>query len=272
MNAAEKIELELLLEGIYRHYGYDFRDYARASLVRRLRHHLELERLESISALQHRVLHDEAAFWQLLRRLTINVTEMFRDPSFYLSLREQVVPALRGEGRFKVWVAGCSSGEEVYSLAIVLKEEGLYERTQIYATDICLDVLRKAREGRYALERMQAYTANYQKAGGRESFSDYYRADDCCALMDSGLKGNILFADHNLASDGVFGEMHLILCRNVLIYFNRDLQERALMLFRDSLVPGGFLGLGSKESLRFAACSADFADFERRQRLYRRRT
>lgn len=271
MNDNERLELELLLEAIRRKYGYDFRDYSRASLIRRLRHRMHLLGIADFSALQHRVLHDEETFQRVVGDLSVSVTEMFRDPDVYHAIRAQVVPELRDCSHLKVWHAGCATGEEVYSLAIVLREEGLYDRTQIYATDINLDLLRKAKEGIYPVERLQLYTANYQKAGGRASFSDYYRADDRFAVLDGALKRNILFADHNLVTDGVFGEMQLILCRNTLIYFNRDLQERVLQLFRDSLAPRGFLCLGSKESVRYSSSSTAFEEIAAGLRLYRLR-
>ncbi|HIE01046.1 MAG TPA: protein-glutamate O-methyltransferase CheR [Thiotrichaceae bacterium] len=268
----QNIELQLLLQAIYLKYGYDFRNYAKASIKRRVQHQLIKEGLPSISAMQHRLLYDVSFFERLLLDLSINVTEMFRDPRFYLALRNKVIPALKNFPFLKIWHAGCSSGEEVYSMAILLKEEGLYERTQIYATDMNEVVLKQAKDGIFDISKLKQYTANYQKAGGRESFSDYYTAHYDHVVMDKSLKENILFSDHNLATDGVFGEMNLIMCRNVLIYFNRELQHRALGLFFDSLCLEGFLCLGSKESIRFSEYSDAFEDVVREEKIYRKIT
>jgi len=264
----QNIELQLLLQAIYLRYGYDFRNYARASIKRRVHYRLAQTGLTSISALQQKLLYDVPFFETLLLDLSINVTEMFRDPSFYLALRTKVVPALRDFAFLKIWHAGCSTGEEVYSMAILLKEEGLYDRTQIYATDMNEVALKQARAGIFPLKRLQHYTINYQKAGGQEAFSDYYAADYEHVVMDKSLKDNILFSDHNLATDGVFGEMNLIMCRNVLIYFNRSLQNRALGLFLESLAPRGFLCLGSKESIRLSDHSDAFEDWDREEKIY----
>ena len=271
MNQAEKIEMELLLDAVYRRYGYDFRNYAQASLVRRLRQALASEGAENFSALTHALLHDSVVFDRVLNQLSINVTEMFRDPEFYKVLREELVPTLRAYDHFKVWHAGCATGEEVYSMAILLREEGLYERAQIYATDLDPTALHKARQGVYPLDKIKLYTANYQRAGGRRSFSDYYHADDRFAVIDSRLRENVLFADHNLVTDGVFGEMQVIFCRNVMIYFDRELQNKVLRLFHDSLSPGGFLCLGEKESVRYSIVSDRFEDVDKRRRVYRKR-
>jgi chemotaxis protein methyltransferase CheR len=266
----ENIELDLLLQAIYRRYGYDFRSYARASVRRRVAHNMQRHDLDSISAVQHKVLHDQHFFESLFLDMSVNVTEMFRDPHFYEILREKIIPELKRQKFLKIWHAGCSTGEEVYSMAIVLKEEGLYERCQIYATDMNVLVLEKAKQGIFAINRLQHYTKNYQNAGGRESFSDYYTAHYDHVVIDKALKKNILFSDHNLATDGVFGEMNLIMCRNVLIYFNRDLQNRVLGLFHDSLSDGGFLCLGTKESVRFSQYSAHFIDIDQREKLYQK--
>ncbi len=266
----QNIELQLLLQAIYLKYGYDFRNYAKASIKRRVQHRLSKDGLESISAMQNKVLYDVAFFETLLLDLSINVTEMFRDPKFYLELRKVIIPHLKKYPFLKIWHAGCSSGEEVYSMAIILKEEGLYDRTQIYATDMNEVVLKQAKDGIFNISRLKQYTANYQKAGGQESFSDYYTAHYDHAVMSKSLKENILFSDHNLATDGVFGEMNLIMCRNVLIYFNRDLQNRVLSLFSDSLPNDGVLCLGSKESIRFSAFSDSFEDIVREEKIYRK--
>ena len=266
----QNIELQLLLQAIYLKYGYDFRNYAKASIKRRVQHRLSKDGFESISAMQNKVLYDVSFFETLLLDLSINVTEMFRDPKFYLALRKVVIPRLKKYPFLKIWHAGCSSGEEVYSMAIILKEEGLYDRTQIYATDMNEIVLKQAKDGIFNISRLKQYTANYQKAGGQESFSDYYTAHYDHAVMSKSLKENILFSDHNLATDGVFGEMNLIMCRNVLIYFNRDLQNRVLGLFSDSLPNDGILSLGSKESIRFSAFSNSFEDIVREEKIYRK--
>ncbi len=264
----EDIELQLLLQAIYLKYGYDFRDYTRASIKRRIQYRLNNSQLPNISALQHRVLNDAHCFEQLFLDLSINVTEMFRDPSFYRTVREQVMPILRNFSYLKIWHAGCATGEEVYSMAIILKEENLYERAQLYATDMNEVVLKQARDGIFPINRLKQYTENYQKGGGREAFSDYYSAHYEHVVMDKSLKENILFSDHNLATDSVFGEMHLIVCRNVLIYFNRELQNRTLGLFSNSLCDGGILCLGSKETLHFSDYAYQFADISREEKVY----
>ena len=266
------IELKLLMEAIFLKYSYDFRNYTGASQKRRVRYALEQLRLPNVSALQERVLHDPTVFAQLLQYLTIPVSEMFRDPSYFLTLRQQVVPVLQTYPSVKVWVAGCSTGEEAWSLAILLREEGLLERTQICATDINPASLDKARQGIFPMEAVRNYTANYQRAGGRESFSDYYTAAYDAARFDPSLCTNTIFADHSLATDSVFAETHLVSCRNVLIYFNRGLQDRVVGLFRDSLCRKGFLGLGTKESLRFTPSGHDFAETVREARIYQKRT
>lgn len=267
-----EIELRLLMEAIYLKYSYDFRDYTGASQKRRVLYALDQLRLPSVSALQDLVLHDASAFARLLQFLTIPVSEMFRDPSYFLALRQQVIPVLHTYPSVKVWVAGCSTGEEAWSLAILLREEGLLERTQIYATDINPLSLDKARQGIFPMEAVRNYTANYQRAGGRESFSDYYTAAYDAARFDPSLCTNTIFADHSLATDSVFAETHLVSCRNVLIYFNRALQDRALGLFHESLCHRGFLGLGAKESIDFSAYAGRFDDLVRAERIYRKAT
>lgn len=267
----EGIELDLLVEAIFRKYHYDFRDYSSASLKRRLLQAREHFGCATFSALQERVMHDTELLPRLLGYLTIQVSEMFRDPTFFRALREQVVPHLRTYPSLKVWVAGCSSGEELYSLAILFREEGLEERTMFYATDINTDALRKAEAGMYDLERIALFTANHQKSGGKSSLSDYYTAAYGAAVFDKTLRKRVVFSDHTLASDAVFAEVQLVCCRNVLIYFNRELQDRAVGLFKDSLVRRGFLGLGSKESLHFSAHADDFSEFNRDERLFQKR-
>jgi len=264
----QNIELQLLLQAIYLKYGYDFRNYAKASVRRRVEHFMKKENLNSFAETQHKILYEVNFFDRLLLDLSVNVTEMFRDPNFYRSFRQNVVPFLKKQPFLKIWHAGCASGEEVYSMAILLKEEGLYNKTQIYATDMNQIILNQAKEGIYLINRLKLYTENYQKAGGKESFSDYYIAHYDHVVMNKSLKENILFSDHNLATDGVFGEMHVIFCRNVLIYFNRDLQNRALGLFNDSLINHGILCLGSKESIRFSEHSNIFVDVDKDEKIY----
>ena len=269
-NENEKIEFDLILEAIYQKYGYDFRNYAKASLRRRLRYRLSQSNLKTISEMQHKLLNDKEFFDTLLLDLTINVTEMFRDPSFFKALREIVISELKKQPFIKVWHAGCSSGEEIYSTAILLKENGMYESSLIYATDTNEMVLDKAKSGIFPIEKMKDFTVNYRKAGGIASFADYYTARYDNAIMDNSLKKNIVFSNHNLVTDSVFGEMDLIMCRNVLIYFNRELQDRVFRLFLDSLRPGGFLCLGSKETVRFSSLSGNFENVIEKERVYRR--
>jgi chemotaxis protein methyltransferase CheR len=264
------IEIRLLVQAIHLRYGHDFRDYALASLKRRVLQAQQRMGAETISALQERVLHDPDVFAQLLQYLTVPVSEMFRDPAYFLALRRLVLPVLRTYPSLKIWVAGCSTGEEPYSLAILLQEEGLLERSILYATDINHASLEKARQGIFPLDHMQAFTRNYQRAGGTRSFSDYYTAAYGGALFDRTLRESITFADHSLATDAVFSETQLVSCRNVLIYFNRDLQNRALGLFHESLTRRGFLGLGSKETLDFSAYADRFEAVSRPDRVYRK--
>jgi chemotaxis protein methyltransferase CheR len=267
----ERVEIELLLEGIYRHYGFDFRSYAYSSVRRRLWKRLEAEGgLTTISQLQAKVLHDTDAMERLLLDLSVNVTSMFRDPGFYLAFRESVVPMLRTYPFIRVWHAGCSSGEEVYSVAILLEEEGLLDRTRVYATDINDVVLQHARNGIFPLNRMQEYTENYIKAGGKRSFSEYYTAKYDGALFSPALTRNVVFAQHNLVTDRSFSEFNVIFCRNVLIYFDRELQQRVHALFYDSLAMFGILGLGSKESLKFSKYEACYEKLHPREKLYRK--
>lgn len=265
----EAIEIKCLLEALFEKSGHDFRDYSTAHLTRRLRHVQTLSGAESITHMIHRLLYDPAFLDLLLHQLSINVTEMFRDPAFYRAVRHKVVPLLATWPHIKVWHAGCASGEEAYSMAIVLREAGLYPRCQIYATDFSPSVLNEARQGIYPVDRIKAYTENYLKAGGTESFSDYYTSKYDYAMMDNGIKANIVFAEHNLAIDTVFSEVNLVVCRNVMIYFSRALQLRVLKLFHESLCPGGILCLGSKETVA-AECRPLFEPLDEEQRIYRR--
>jgi chemotaxis protein methyltransferase CheR len=265
-----EIEYRLLIDAIYEMYHYDFRGYVPASLKRRLRTAMLRLDCHTLSQLQDRLLSEPEIFTSLLNFLTVPVSEMFRDPGYFRALREQVVPLLRTYPSLKVWVAGCSTGEEVYSLAILLREEGLLERTLIYATDINPQTLQKAQDGIFDIDRMAGFTDNHQRSGARSSLSDYYVAAYGRAVFDKTLRRRIVFSDHSLATDSVFAEVQLISCRNVLIYFNRELQDRALRLFRDALCRKGFLGIGSKESLRFSAETPAFSDFVQEQRIYRK--
>lgn len=264
------IELRMLIEAVYLKYNYDFRDYTGASQKRRVLVAMREMECETVSELQSRVLHEPNGFAQLLQYLTIPVTEMFRDPEYFLAVREQVAPFLKTYPSLKIWVAGCSTGEEVYSLAILLHEEGLLERSIIYATDINPESLETARRGVFPLERMRLYTENYQKSGGKAAFSDYYTAAYGGALFERFLTENVTFADHSLSTDSVFSETHFVSCRNVLIYFNRRLQDRVLGLFHDSLCHRGFMGLGSKESIDFSSYAERFEPLARRERVFRK--
>lgn len=264
------IELKLLLDGIYLKYQHDFRHYAIASLRRRMQQAMERFGCRTLSQLQDRVLHEPAVFAEMMRYLTVQVSDMFRDPSYFKVLREHVVPVLRTYPSIKLWVAGCSSGEEVWSLAILLEEEGLLERTILYATDINAEALRTAEAGIYALDRVAQFSTNYQAAGGTKSLSDYYQAAYNGALFRQSLKAQIVFADHSLATDSVFSEVQMVSCRNVMIYFDRELQNRAVKLFYDSLVHRGFLGIGPKENLRFSPLAHAFAELVPGERIYQR--
>ncbi len=269
-DGVDEIELSLLLEGVYRRYGFDFREYAPASLRRRVWRRVQAEGLSTISALQDRLLHDPACMERLLLDLSINVTAMFRDPSFYLAFRRQVVPLLRTYPFTRIWVAGCSTGEEVYSLAILLQEEGIYERTRIYATDINESVLDRARSGVFPLEKMREYTQNYIAAGGTRAFSEYYLAKYDGAQFQHSLVDNVVFAQHNLVSDRSFNEFNAIICRNVMIYFDRALQDRVHRLFYESLVMFGVLVLGTKESIRFSPYAGCYEELDATERVYKK--
>jgi chemotaxis protein methyltransferase CheR len=266
----ESIELDLLLEAVFRRYGYDFRDYARTSLRRRVANVVHQERVGTISALQDRVLHDPGVWERFLNGLSVNVSAMFRDPGFFLAFRRHAVPLLRTYPFIRIWQAGCSLGEEAYSLAILLEEEGLYDRSLIYATDINETTLRRAREGIYPADLMQKYTQNYLQSGGLRSFSEYYTARYDLAIVRPALQRNIVFSQHNLVSDGTFNEFNVVLCRNVMIYFNRRLQERTHALFHSSLVMFGVLGLGARESLRFMPQEPFYEPLVADEKLYRR--
>jgi chemotaxis protein methyltransferase CheR len=265
------IEMQLLIDAMYLKYHYDFRGYATASLKRRLRAAMGHFGVQTLSQLQDRVVHEPAALPALLNFLTVPVSDMFRDPSYFRSLRDMVVPLLRTYPSLKVWVAGCSTGEEVYSLAILLREEGLLDRTIIYATDINPETLQKAEAGVYGTDRVAGFTENHRRSGARSSLSEYYTARYGRAVFDKALKANIVFSDHSLATDSVFAEVQLVSCRNVLIYFNRDLQNRAISLFHEALCRKGFLGIGAKESLRFSSHANGFVEFVKEDRIFQKK-
>src|SRR2546423_230835 len=266
----EQIEIQLLLEGIFRHYGYDFRGYAPGSLKRRLWHRAYGEKVESMSALQAKVLHDPQVMERLLLDLSINVTSMFRDPTFYVAFRAKVVPLLRTYPFVRIWNVGCSTGEETYSLAILLREEGVYEKTRIYATDINDSVLERAQRGAFPLEKMRDYTENYIRAGGTEALSTYYTADGAVARFDRELREHVVFAQHNLVSDAAFNVFNVIVCRNVMIYFGKALQDRVHELFHDSLETFGILALWHKESIRFSKHENSYEAIDPQEKLYRK--
>jgi chemotaxis protein methyltransferase CheR len=266
----EDLELQLLLEGVFRRYGFDFREYAPASLRRRVWRRVHAEGLGTISGLTEKLLHDEATMERLLLDLSVNVTAMFRDPTFYVAFRQKVVPFLRTHPFTRIWVAGCSTGEEVYSLAILLQEEGVYERARIYATDINESVLDRARGGVFPLEKMREYTHNYIRAGGTRAFSEYYVAAYDGAQFQRSLIENVVFAQHNLVSDRSFNEFHVIVCRNVMIYFEKKLQDHVHGLFYESLPTFGILALGHKESIRFSPFEDRYEELDSGEKLYRK--
>ncbi|MDE3019058.1 MAG: protein-glutamate O-methyltransferase CheR [Nitrospirota bacterium] len=267
----EDLEVHLLLEGIFRHYGYDFRDYAQASLKRRIRKALQAEQIRTVSALQDAILHDEQAMRHFLDLVTVDVTAMFRDPRLYVAVRTSVIPLIRNEPLIRVWHVGCASGEEVYSMAILLHEEGLLEKTRLYATDLNQSLLDRGKEGIYPLSAMQTHTGNYLAGGGTRAFSEYYAARYDRAQIKPWLKANIVWAQHDLVAGASFNEFHVILCRNVMIYFNRSLQDRVHRLLYESLAPGGVLALGDKESLQFTPHEAGYESLDRREKLFRKR-
>lgn len=264
----QEIEIRLLIEALYLKYGFDFRNYSKAHLKRRILNRFKITGLNTITEMTEKVIYDSSFTDQLLMDLSITVTEMFRDPSFYKALRQSVLPVLRTYPHVKIWHAGCASGEEVYSMAIMLKEEGLLHKTQIYATDFNPNIIKYAKRAQYPISRIKEFTVSYQKAGGKRSFSDYYAADDVSAKLNDALRKNIVFANHNLVTDSVFAEMNLVVCRNVLIYFDRQLQDRVIGLFRESLSGGGFLCLGSKENLQFSSHYDAFEPVVDQERIY----
>ena len=266
----ENLEIDLLLNGIYRQYGYDFREYARGSIKRRIWRRIYAEKVGTISGLQEKVLHDPAVMERLLLDLSINVTSMFRDPNFFLSFRQKVIPLLRTYPYIRIWNAGCSTGEETFSMAILLQEEGLYDKARIYATDINESVLDLAQTGVFPLEKMRDYTENYIRAGGAKAFSEYYVADEEGARFNQSLLDNVVFAQHNLVSDKSFNEFNVILCRNVMIYFDKPLQDHVHDLFFNSLAMFGVLALGIKESIRFTVHESCYEELDPQEKIYRR--
>ncbi|XDD48640.1 protein-glutamate O-methyltransferase CheR [Leptospira sp. WS92.C1] len=266
-----EIEIALLLEAIYQKCGYDFRQYSEAHIKRRLSSRLAISGLKTVSEMQFQVLHNEQFAYTLLHDLSITVTEMFRDPEFYKSLRQNVIPILKTYPFIKIWHAGCSSGEEAYSMAILLREEGLYERSMIYATDFNQKILDKAKAGVFQNDLIKDYTNNYQMSGGLESFSDYYTSNYNMFIMDQSLKKNIVWANHNMVTDSVFAEVHVIFCRNVLIYFKKNLQENIHLLFYESLINGGVLCLGSKEGLYFTDLKYKYDELDKKQKIFKKK-
>ncbi len=264
----QDIEINLLLEAIHQKSGYDFRGYSKGSLTRRILRRLALSKLGTISAMQHKLLNDDLFLDLLLQDFSINVTQMFRDASFFRLLNTKVLPELARLPFIKIWHAGCSTGEEVYSMAILLTELNLYDKTRIYATDSNIEVIKKAKKGIYSLDRIKDFTACYQKIGGNRSFAEYYTASYDMAIMKNSLKRNIVFADHNLVTDQAFGEMHLIMCRNVMIYFTKELQNRVIHLFLESLKSSGFLCLGAKETIRFSTHADQFNIFNKKEKIF----
>lgn len=264
-------EIYLLLEAFHKKYGYDFRQYSEAHIKRRIMNRLALSGMKSVIEMIERVLYDRAFAALFLQDLSITVTEMFRDADFYKAVREKVMPILKTYSFIKVWHAGCATGQEAYSMAIILREEGLYERTTIYATDFNQQALDQAKEGIFTNEQIKEYTVNYQRSGGKEAFSDYYTSSYDMAIMDPSLKKNIVWANHNLVTDSVFAEVHMVVCRNVLIYFNSELQNKVQKLFLNSLVNGGILCLGTKESLRFSELADEYIELDKHQKILKKK-
>lgn len=271
MEKTEDIEIGLLLDAIFQRYHYDFRGYSRASIKRRLLQARSAMACETFSQLQDRVLHEPVLMQKMLGYLTVQVSELFRDPHYFRAMREKVFPHLQTYPSLKIWIAGCAGGEEVYSFAIMLREEGLESRSMIYATDINADALRQAQEGVYSLDRIRGFTENHRLSGGKSSLSDYYTAGYGAATFDRSLRQRVVFSDHSLVTDEVFAEVQLVSCRNVLIYFDRPLQDRAVGLFHRALDRKGFLGLGTKESLRLTSYAGAFSEFAREERIYQKK-
>lgn len=270
MDKIKKIEIDLLLDAILKRYGHDLRDYREPSVARRIVFIMNKSGCDNISEMTHRILYERDFFVWFISQFLITVTEFFRNPLFFNCLRKKVLPYLKTYPFIKVWSVGCSTGEEAYSLAIILKEEGLYDRATIFATDYNDEALQKAKDGIYPLEEIKKSLSNYQEAKGTHAFSDYIHANDDFAIIDSSLKDNITFANHNLATDSAFGEMHLILCRNVLIYFNENLRNRVFNLLHESLAYKGFLALGKSESLMFSNIGKFYDEVDKVLKVYQR--
>ncbi|MER1998808.1 MAG: protein-glutamate O-methyltransferase CheR [Lysinibacillus sp.] len=268
----KKLEIQLLLDAVYSLSGYDFRRYNQQSILRRIEHRMRIANIPSITQLTDAIIHNEEMLAQILKDFSINVTEMFRNPTFFKAFREKVIPELKKLQQIRIWHAGCSTGEEVYSMAILLKEEGLLERSMLYATDISETALEKARSGAYPIQKMQVYTRNYILAGGDESFSKYYKTSDNYAYFEPEFQNHMMFAQHNLVTDSSFQEFDVIICRNVLIYFKPELQADVHQLFFDSLTPGGFLGLGDKETLQFTPFNNSYSAINMCERIYQRKS
>ena len=270
-NQIENIEMDLLLEAMFKRYGYDFRQYSKSSIRRRIKQFLIKSGCSNVIQLIQKILYDEYLFESLVYNFSVTVTEMFRDPDFFLTIREKLVPYLKTYPSFKIWHAGCATGEEVYSMAIILKEAGLYDKGNIIATDYNDASLEKAKDGVFPIEQIKLYTENYQKSGGSNSFSEYYHSKYNYSILENSLKNNIFFTNHNMAMDSVFGIMNVVICRNVLIYFDKELQNRVLNLFDESLVPNGFLCLGTKESLRFSDIVDRYKPVDDEQKIYQKK-
>ncbi|WP_342433996.1 protein-glutamate O-methyltransferase CheR [Neobacillus sp. FSL H8-0543] len=270
-NEVQEIEIKLLLEGMYQMYGYDFRSYVRGSIGRRIINRMKAERLPTITALLEKVLHEPGVLELLLNDFSIRMTEMYRDPSFFVAFRNEVVPLLRELPEIRIWHAGCATGEEVYSMAILMHEEGIMEKTKIYATDMNEKALMAAQKGAFPLKKMQQYTKNYLKAGGKMAFSEYYTTDHQFAYFSPILNENLTFAQHNLVTDSSFNEFHVILCRNVMIYFDNALQQQVHRLFYDSLADCGFMGLGNKESILGLPKGIKYEEFNSSEKIYRKK-
>ncbi|MCM3080359.1 CheR family methyltransferase [Brevibacillus invocatus] len=266
----ERIEIKLLLEGIYRQYGYDLRNYTYSSIRRRIWHRIRIEKLNTISGLQEKVLHDPKMMEKLFADFSINVTEMFRDPRFFLTFRKKIIPLLRNEPIIRIWHAGCSTGQEVFSMAILLHEEGLLHKSRLYGTDMNESVLKKAKRGSFPIEKMQLYTKNYMQAGGTTAFSEYYTVKNGMVQFEPFLMDNMVFAQHNLVKDGSFNEFQIIICRNVMIYFNEPLQNHVHGLIYESLCTNGFLGLGNKEGVVFTTHASCYEEMDGTEKFYRK--
>lgn len=266
----KQIEIDLFLDAIVKHHGYDFKNYTRTSLIRRIDDFLSQTNYHHISELIPQILHDQNFFEDFLHKFTVTVTEMFRDPHVYKAIRKEIIPFLKTYPFVKIWHAGCATGEEIYSMAILLHEEGMAGKYQIYATDIDKQSIEKAKTAIYPIEKIQQFTKNYVKSGGKKAFSDYYHSEYDSVILNRELKKNIIFASHNLVADAVFGEMNLIMCRNVLIYFNQLLQNKVLELFRESLTYKGFLCIGTKESLGGSSIDSNFDLMSDKEKIYRK--